>query len=207
MDMQLYGKLMITLGQWRQHERWTRPQLEAYQAESLHRLREWTYARSPFYQRFHQGLADRPLQELPVLTKAMMMENFDELVTDRAVRLEDVRAHLDRDRAGKRFLNRYWVTITARRSSSPGIYLFTRDEWATVLRSAGRVREWAGWATNMEHMLHRMPVASLASDGPWDMSPQIAKTLNSLFPMSLVMPMRIFDVSQPLAEIVRQLNE
>jgi GNAT superfamily N-acetyltransferase len=56
--------------------------LEKHQAESLRRLRDYAHARSPFYQRFHRGLTDRPLQELPVLTKALVMENFDELVTE-----------------------------------------------------------------------------------------------------------------------------
>jgi hypothetical protein len=49
---------------------------------------------SPFYQRFHAGRTDRPLHELPVLTKAMVMEHFDQLVTDPAVSLADVEAHL-----------------------------------------------------------------------------------------------------------------
>ena len=96
MDMQIMVELMNKLGQMRQHERWTRSQLEAYQAESLRRLRDHAYACSPFYQRFHKGLTDRPLKELPVLTKALVMEHFDELVTDREIRLEDVRAHMAR---------------------------------------------------------------------------------------------------------------
>lgn len=207
MDLQIYVKLMNTLGVLRQHEGWTRSELATYQAESLRRLREYAYARSPFYQRFHKGLSDRPLQELPVLTKAMVMENFDDLVTDRTIHLENVRAHMASAHEGKKFLNRYWVTATSGSTGKPGIFLFNRDEWSAVLAGSGRVREWAGWETSMEHMLHRMPIASLASGNPWHMSAQIAKTLNSLFPMDLVMPMRVFDVSQPLAEIVRQLND
>jgi hypothetical protein len=34
------------------------------------------------------------LEALPILTKATLMERFDELVTDRDVRLGDVEAHL-----------------------------------------------------------------------------------------------------------------
>jgi phenylacetate-CoA ligase len=85
MEMQIMIKLMNNLGELRKHERWTRPQLEAYQGQELHRLREYAYAHSPFYQQFHKGLTDRPLKALPVLTKTMVMEHFDELVTDRAV--------------------------------------------------------------------------------------------------------------------------
>ena len=60
----------------------------------LRLLREHAYARSPFYRRFHKGLEDRPLNELPVLTKATLMEHFDELVTDPTVRLADVEGGL-----------------------------------------------------------------------------------------------------------------
>ena len=93
MDIQMMLNLLSTLSQLREHEHWTRVQLENYQATSLRRLREHAYARSPFYQRFHKGLFERPLGELPVLTKAMMMEHFDELVTDRSLRLADIRAY------------------------------------------------------------------------------------------------------------------
>ncbi len=62
MEIQLMLQFMNTLEVLRQHERWTRSQLEAHQAESLLRLREFAYTRSPFYQRFHKGLFDRPPQ-------------------------------------------------------------------------------------------------------------------------------------------------
>ena len=132
MDIQMMLDLMRTLEQLRRHERWTRPQLLAYQAKSLVRLREYAYARSPFYQRLHQGLFDRPLAELPVVTKATVMENFDELVTDRAVHLDDVRAHMARDRGGGRFMNRYWVTATSGSTGRAGVFLFNQAEWTGV---------------------------------------------------------------------------
>src|SRR5438093_8692860 len=43
-----------------EHDRWTCQQLEDYQARALQACREYAYARSPFYQRFHRGLTDRP---------------------------------------------------------------------------------------------------------------------------------------------------
>jgi len=56
-------------------------ELEIHQAGALRDLREFAYSRSRFYQRFHKGLTTRPLHELPVLTKATLMEKFDDLVT------------------------------------------------------------------------------------------------------------------------------
>ena len=206
MDMQLLLKLMYTLGQLRQNERWTRPRLEAHQAESLRRLRAYAYARSPFYQRFHKGLIDRPLQELPVLTKAVVMENFDELVTDRAICLEDLRAHMASDREGKRFLNRYWVTATSGSTGRPGVFLFNRDEWITVIATLGRAHEWAGVPMTPTHRMKMASVASLTSGSPWHMSAQVAKTFNSRW-MRACMPTLSFDAAQPLAEIIQRLND
>ena len=60
----------------------------------MHLLREHAYANSPFYRRFHKGREDRPLDELPVLSNSLLMEHFDEIVTDPLVRLADVEDHV-----------------------------------------------------------------------------------------------------------------
>ena len=206
MEMQLMLQFMNTLGVLRQHERWTRSQLEAYQAESLFRLREFAYARSPFYQRFHKGLFDRPLRDLPVLTKAMVMENYDELVTDRTIRLEEVRAHMVNDREGKRFHNRYWVTATSGSTGRPGVFLFNRDEWAAFLASFGRTHEWAGVPVMPTHRVKMASVAALTSRSPWHGSAQMAASAQSWW-MRAWMPTLSFDAAQPLTDMVQQLND
>ena len=114
-------KLLHTLEQLRQHDHWTRPQLETHQAELLHHLRAYAYAESPFYQKFHKGLIGRPLSELPVLTKAMVMEYFDDLVTDRAIRLEAVKEYVKNFKEGERYLNRYWVNTTSGSTGAAGL--------------------------------------------------------------------------------------
>ncbi len=206
MDMQIMIKLMNILGELRRHEGWTRPQLEAYQAEALIHLREYAYARSPFYQRFHKGLMDKPLQELPVLTKATVMKNFDALVTDRKIHLENVRAHMASDRKGKRFLNRYWVTATSGSTGHPGIFLFNRGEWTSVIAGFGRAHEWAGVPMTPTHRMKMASVASLTTGSPWHMSAQIATTGQGWL-MNAWMPTLSLDAAQPLAQIVHQLND
>ena len=206
MELQLLIKTMNKLSEMRKHERWTRSQLEAYQAKELLRLREFAYARSSFYQRFHKGLFDRPLAELPVLTKTTVMENFDQLVTDREIRLKDVRAHMANDWEGKRFLNRYWVTATSGSTGSPGVFLFNRDEWSTVVATLGRAHEWAGVPMTPSHRMKMASVASMNIGSPWHMGAQVANSFQSKW-MRAWMPTLSFDAAQPLAEIVRQLND
>jgi phenylacetate-coenzyme A ligase PaaK-like adenylate-forming protein len=191
-------KVLRAAGDLARHEQWTRPRLELAQATQLRHLREFAYARSPFYQKFHRGKMDRPLSDLPVLTKSQLMEDFDELVTDRAVRLDAVRAHLDGDGAGRRYLGRYWVNATSGSSGQPGIFLFDEDEWIRVLASFARAHEWAGVGVNLTH---RMRMASVASVSPWHMSSQVGATLRSWW-----MPALRLAASEPIGETVSWLN-
>jgi len=50
--------------------------------------------RSAFYRRFHAGRSDRPPAELPVLTKAVLMEHFDEISTRSDLRLAEIERYL-----------------------------------------------------------------------------------------------------------------
>ncbi len=198
MNISIMLRVMHNLEQLRQHERWTRQQLEAYQVESLHRLREYAYAHSPFYQKFHQGLFDRPLSELPVLTKAMMTEHFDDLVTDRSLRLEAIRAYAARGEAGHPYRKRYWVNATSGSSGQPGFFLFDQTEWTYILASFARSQEWSGMHLNLTH---RQRMATVASISPWHMSSQVAATVQSWWRPSLRLP-----ASQPLPQTAKQLN-
>src|SRR5512138_57877 len=199
MNIRIMLKLLHTLEQLRKHERWTRPQLENHQATALQELRDYAYERSPFYQRFHKGLLDRPLAELPVLTKAMLMENFDDLVTDRTLHLENIRRFAKEGEVGQRFQERYYVNATSGSSGHPGFFLFDESEWAFVLASFARGQEWSGVRLNLTR---QQKMATVASISPWHMSSQVAATVKSWWRPSLRIP-----ASQPLSKTVEQLNE
>lgn len=198
MDTVIMLKLMHEVEQLRRHEDWTRTELESYQQESLHHLRESAYTRSPFYQTFHKGLQGRPLSELPVLTKAMLMENFDDLVTDRAIHLDAVREYVRNFNEGRRYLNRYCVNTTSGSAGEPGVFLYDREAWTMAVASFARAHEWAGVQISLTH---RMKMASIASTTPWHMSAQVGATLKSWW-----MPALRLAATDPLRTIVEKLN-
>ena len=197
-NIQIMLKLLHTLEQLRKRESWTRQQLESYQAESLRDLRQYAYERSPFYQKFHKGLTRHPLHELPVLTKAMMMEHFDELVTDRSLHLEEVRAYATQGEDGQRYKDHYWVNATSGSSGHPGFFLFDETEWTQILASFARSQEWSGVRISLTR---RQRMATVASISPWHMSSQVAATVRSWWCPSLRLP-----ASQPLSKTVDELN-
>lgn len=180
------------------HESWSPSQLEAYQSQALRRVREYAYAHSPFYQQFHKGLYEAPLQELPVLTKAMVMEHFDDLVTDRTVRLRDVKTYLDNRQGDERFLGRYWVNATSGSTGRPGLFLASREEWLTMLASALRVFGWAGIQLKLTH---RTKVAQITTTNPSLMTAQGGQSMGNWW-----MPMLLMAAGEPVPSIVKRLN-
>jgi phenylacetate-coenzyme A ligase PaaK-like adenylate-forming protein len=198
MNLLVFLSVISALREQRHHERWSREQVLNYQAEALARLRVHAYAASPFYQHFHKGLENAPLQELPVLTKAMMMENFDDLVTDRAIRLADVEQHMTTLRGDERFLGRYWVNATSGSTGRQGLFLYDHAEWMKALASVIRVYEWLEGPSNIPPRASRV---SIVSPTPWHMSRRASETLKVWWQPQY----RLF-ANDPVEKMVQSLN-
>lgn len=198
MNLSLLLRLLAARRRMQAHDRWSRERLEAHQARELDRLRQYAYAHSPFYREFHRGLHDRPLHELPALTKATLMERFDEAVTDPRIRLEEVNRLAETVRGDDRYLGRYWITATSGTSGRKGLFLFDDREWATVLAGFARTYHWAGVPVGLTH---RRKLAAIASTTPWHMSSRLSATL----PGWLIPAIRL-DATESLSSIVERLN-
>lgn len=127
MNARILIGLLRAVARMRSVERLSRAELDAFQLTALERLRTFACKRSPYYAREHAGLLREPLGALPILTKHALMEHFDEVVTDRRIRLSDVRAHMLGDHAHSQYLNRYWVNATSGSSGAPAIFLSVGD--------------------------------------------------------------------------------
>ncbi|MBI2394878.1 MAG: phenylacetate--CoA ligase family protein [Deltaproteobacteria bacterium] len=185
----------------RRHERWSRLDLEVHQARAVRELRDFAVARSPFYARLHRGLERRPLHELPVVTKADLMAQFDEVVTDRQVQLKDLRAFVDAHRdepAIPRFHERYWTSSTSGSTGMRGIFLHDFDEWTTVIASYARANEWAGMKAGLGRT---MRLAVVSSRVPTHQSAAVGATLQSRW-----VPTLRVDATEPMPQIVAKLN-
>ncbi len=178
--------------------RWSRSQLEEHQAQQLASLRRFVLDQSPFYRKFHKGLEDRPLADLPILTKAAMMESFDELITDRAVRLADAEAYL-RAQAEGLFRGRYMVLSTSGSTGRRGVFLFSKSEWIAALANIARPMLWAGIGTS----LGKPPrSAMIASRTPWHYSARVTESLSSR-----LLPTLHLDAGDPVETMVAKLND
>lgn len=198
MDLALLGRVLRLRRQLRSRERWTYAEQERHRDTELRALRAYAYERSPFYRDFHAGLYDRPLAELPVLTKSALMEHFDELVTDRSIRLGEVEAQLPSMTGDALFAGRYRVVSTSGTTGRRGIFLSDPTEWATVIASYNRAQEWAGIAASP---FHRTRLAVVSTTTGWHQSARVGASVRN----PLVLTLRL-NATDPLAETVGRLD-
>ena len=174
----------------------------AHQARALTALRTFAYAHSPFYQKFHAGLMDHPLEDLPVLTKAELMRNFDGVVTDRAIRLPDVEEHFARTRGSERFAGRYTISASSGSTGQRGFFLFDPSEWGVLLATYGRPGWWAGLNPRLSYLIHPPRMAVYSSPVPWHQTAQVRASTASRLAPSLHL-----DGTLSPAEVVEPLNQ
>jgi phenylacetate-CoA ligase len=199
MSTQIILKVLALRHRLRQRDHWTRRQLEKHQGRALRLLREHAYARSPFYGHFHKRFTDRPLNGLPVLTKEMVMEHFDELITDPTVRLADVETHLTTLSGGDELLGgRYRVASTSGSTGRQGLFLWDPGEWVSVLASYNRSFDWAGVGAGLTH---RTRMAVVSSTTPWHQSARVGASVSSPW-----VPTLRIDSGDPMESIVERLG-
>ena len=182
----------------RARETWSPERRAAFRNERLAVLRAYAYAHSPFYRRFHRGLEHAPLEALPVLTKDLLLEHFDEISTEPAVRLEAVKRYLADLRDDALFAGRFWVSTTSGSSGKKSIVASNAREWSEIIGSYARANEWAGVIAGPTS---KTRMAIVSSTSPWHQSLRVATTVRTPF-----IETQRFDATEPLAEIVRGLN-
>jgi phenylacetate-coenzyme A ligase PaaK-like adenylate-forming protein len=127
------------------------------------------------------------------------MEAYDDVVTDRAIRLADVRKHISSAPTGELFLGRYQVCATSGTSGEPGIFLYDSREWAWVLASFARANRWAGIPAGLFHQLR---LAMVGSSKPWHQSNAVAESLHCPWVPSLRLA-----ATGSVADICRKLTD
>ncbi|WP_424008997.1 phenylacetate--CoA ligase family protein [Haloferax denitrificans] len=123
----------ITLDVWRAR-RATRAEIEIRQRRRLAEMLAFARRQSRFYKRHYAdvpgGTSD--LTQFPLVTKPMLMEDFDDVVTDTAITKAEIDEFVaDESKIGERFLGRYPVWTTSGTTGEPGV--FVQDEMAWII--------------------------------------------------------------------------
>ena len=198
MDFGFEPALYLAHFQMRRRARWSPERLARHRAAQVSRLRAHALAHSAFYRDFHGTDPRRPFEDLPILTKQIVMDEFDRVVTDPRIRLADLRTHVQQTERDAKFGRWYRIQLSSGTTGRVGVTVFNRRAWVGVLSSWMRAGDLAGRRIGPTH---RVRTASIAATSPWSTSGQISKSFESWWEPTL----RI-TAGAPLALIVERLN-
>jgi len=124
-----------------ERDRWPRERLLEYQRDRLRELVAHAVTNSPYYRTAIGAAvpADIRLEDLPVLGKTALMNEFDRIVTDPRLRLADVLRHLAGEQAGDPLFGEYRLFATGGATGERAVVAFDHAGWEIVLAN---VRRW-----------------------------------------------------------------
>lgn len=185
--------------------------LAARQKERLNELVAFARANSPFYTQKYRGLPETitNINQLPPVTKVELMEHFDEVITDPAVRKTDVQKHIaDLGNLGKPFLGKYMVWTTSGTTGVPGIFLEDKN-WEAVISAVNVLRiggEWYNWDVIKGMLKAGGNSASVfAGNGHFFGVTMLERQRQSN--RSRARRIQLIPVTLPISEIVQRLND
>jgi phenylacetate-coenzyme A ligase PaaK-like adenylate-forming protein len=184
----------------------TRSELEAAKLAKFRKLAAHAQRRSPYYRRL---IAERGLDvttctpdQFPVLTKSLLMQNFDEIVTAPGVTKKAIAEFLTRSRdPTELFLGRYRVIHTSGSSGEVGYFVYSKSDWANGTAMPAQ----RGRPKRKGNGKGKFRLAYYAAvDGHY-----AGVTLISAFSTGLAklfVDVGLFEVNDPLPETIARLN-
>jgi phenylacetate-CoA ligase len=197
--------LLPQIGEHFERVAWSSERLRAERTARLRELVGTAVARSSWH-RDRLGhvelstLDADDLRDLPTMTKDDLMGNFDAIVTDPAVRLVDVNAHIAALDSDAYFREELHAVASGGSSGVRGVFVWGWDAWATAQLSALR-----------RSLLDRLGDPELASRPPVVMvvaaenATHFTSAISETFATGAIETHR-FRVGAPLREIVAGLN-
>ncbi len=180
----------------------SRKELLELQRRRLLEMARHAAAASPFYRELYAGIEladDLDVRALPVVTKPMLMERFDEWVTDPRLRLSEVERHLEHIQGDELYLGEYRCMPTGGTTGRRGVFVYDREEWRWCLSSFMR---WSELMGTRPRLGRRLRVAGVGTTNPLHVTARVGLSLD----LGLS-AMRRLDAHTPLGELVAALNE
>ena len=136
----------------------TKQQIGRLQKKKLKKLLLFAYDYSPYYRKAFeaQGITREnikitPLERFPMLDKGILMEHFDELVTDRSLKQEEL-LQFDKTAGddGEIYVGKYHVVHSSGSTGTPRYFVYDHAAWGQML--IGIIRG-ALWGMSMGSIL------------------------------------------------------
>jgi len=182
----------------------TREQMLSVQEKYWRKLVQYVFDRSPYYNRVMKERGLLPSSaiptDFPILTKKIVLDQFDELVTDPKIKLKSVHEYVQKGDTSTPYLGRYHVLKTSGTSGLPGYFLSKSEELiAGVSPSVARGDD-GPWR-------RKKRLALIGFNSNFTGSSQTMSFSNKIWLAKMFIEYRVISIEQPIEQVLKELNE
>lgn len=198
-----YVKLLFSLWNMRRNAGRSEKQINRLQQRKLRNLLRYVYRHSEYYKRAFEiaGITDEnidriPLCQFPVINKEVLLEHFDELVTDKEICQEEL-VTFDRDRKQGLYGDKYHVVHSSGSTGKPRYFIYDDKAWQQMLLGIIRGALWDMTGRDIIKLLKDKPriLYIAATDGRYGGAMAIGDGIRGLKCSQLFL-----DINTPITE-------
>lgn len=206
-----YLKLLWDLYSLKRNEGKTYAQIQNLQEKKLREMLKFAYGNSAYYRKTFEAAGiteDRigatPLSAFPTLSKAELLQNFDELITVPDLTQEEMRRFdAEETVVRKPYKGKYHVVHSSGSTGKPGYFLYDTHAWNSMLLGIIRGALWNMSMPQILKLLARGPrIAYLAAtDGRYGGAMAVGDGIDGVRASQMHL-----DIKTPLSEWIRQIR-
>ena len=204
--------LLWNLYQLKRNEHKSREQIRILQDKKLRKLLYHAYDHSAYYRKsFEQAGITRgqiqslPLSSFPAIDKKILMENYDEIVTQNEIRQEELRAFDEGNSTGqKEFRGKYHVVHSSGSTGVPRYFIYDSTAWNQMLLGIIRGALWNMTMPQILKLLLGKPriLYVAATDGRYGGAMAVGDGIDGVGAKQMFL-----DIKTPLSEWIRSVRE
>ena len=145
-----YMKLLWELSILKRNEKKSYMQIQKLQEKKLREMLSYVYEKSEYYRKkfeavgiTNENIQTKPLAQVPTLTKAELLRNFDALVTVSDLTQDGLRKFdLEEAESRKTYLGKYHVVHSSGSTGKPGYFVYDEAAWSSMLLGIIRGALW-----------------------------------------------------------------
>ena len=206
-----YRRLLKDLLQLRSNTMKSKEQIKNLQTEKLHHILHYAYEHSIYYHQLFEeaGItADNidtvSMTSFPVLTKELLLQHFDEIVTVPDLKQKDlVQFDETNDISKKAYLDKYHLVHSSGSTGTPRYFVYDESAWNQMLLGIVRGALWGMSLWKMAALLCRRPriLYIAATDGRYDGAMAVGDGIDGVGARQMFL-----DINTPLTEWKAKIN-
>lgn len=119
------------------YSKYSKDHIKKIQHKHFIKLLKYVLENSKFYREYYgdhninlDNIKNIQLEDLPIINKKIVMENFNELVTDNNLKIDSIQRFIaSNDNISEKYLEKYEVIHTSGTSGETGIFVYGPEDW------------------------------------------------------------------------------